>query len=375
MKNLPLILGGLAVGGYLLFKSRVKTSGEPAVTTPVQPEPTPPIDPDIDYDELVAEVNNVKTLAESNSNELGGVRSIAEDNTNELGGIKSLAQSNTTAINTKANASSLSNYTPIGEFDTYKNTTNTALSNKANQSSLSNLQSDVNTKASTNYVNTQLGGKLDASAADDFASAAELQTYKSATDTALSGKANQSALNSFQTQTSGFLTDYGNQLSVIDSELSSKASYTDVDDEVNQLSQNIANQGYATANYVANQVNPLSGMINNNTSNIDAISQDVDGFEVGLNSVLDSVNANNTLILQNQAEISNRVPQDTFDDAIGGITNYLDNQNAVLLDSASATNRPFSGSTRTYRNNTFTFDGSVDHKRGVGQIGFIPNAW
>jgi hypothetical protein len=362
MKNipLPLILGAVAVGGYILLTRDNKEKANDPTPIPT-PTPTPPIDPDIDYESLVQEVNNVKSLAETN--------------TTELSGVKSLAQSNNDSLGSKADATALASYTPVTDFNTYKTNTNSTLGGKANQSSLNNLQSDVSSKASTTYVNNQLGGKLDSSAADDFASATELQTYKSSTDSALSGKANQAALNSFQTQTSGFFTDYGNQLSYIDSELSSKASYNDVDDEVNQLSQNIANQGYATANYVANQVNPLSGLITNNISNIDAISQDVDGFEVGLNSVLDLANANSNLILENQAEISNRVPQDTFDDAIGGITNYLDNQNAVLLDSSSATPRPFSGSTRTYRNNTFTFDGSVDHKRGVGQIGFTPNAW
>ena len=40
MKNLPLLLGGLAVGGYLLFKNRTQSGTPPQSTQPIQPDPT-----------------------------------------------------------------------------------------------------------------------------------------------------------------------------------------------------------------------------------------------------------------------------------------------------------------------------------------------
>ena len=119
MKNLPLILGGLAVGGYLIYKSRQEKSEPTGETTesvlPQLDETIPePIPTDTQYPELVSEVNNLKSLTAEQSAILNSVG-------NDLNEYKSLNDLQISQLfgDVDNNASSVSNVN--NDLTNYKN--------------------------------------------------------------------------------------------------------------------------------------------------------------------------------------------------------------------------------------------------------------
>tara|TARA_R100000231_G_scaffold12984_2_gene14502 strand:+ start:1590 stop:2762 length:1173 start_codon:yes stop_codon:yes gene_type:complete len=268
MKNLPLLLGGLALGGYLIYKSRQNKS-EPteAIIEPVLPpiDVTEPVDmpSDINYADLVEEVNELSTKQSELS----------------------------TAISTKAEASALSNYTPIGDFNIFKTETNNTLGSKADATSLQTYTPLNQFNTFKTETNNTLGTKADATS---------LQTYTPILD-----------FNTFKTNTNSDLAKFGTDLETYQTELDEKASGSTL-----QTFQDAYNTFYQQQLDInSNNATTLAGKADQ--SAVNNVSNDLDAFKLQTQTDLNTKLNSNDLISDVQELFDNEEVDVSFENLEG----------------------------------------------------------
>jgi len=297
MKNLPLLLGGLALGGYLIYKSRQNKS-EPteAIIEPVLPpiDVTEPVDmpSDINYADLVEEVNELSTKQSELS----------------------------TAISTKAEASALSNYTPIGDFNIFKTETNNTLGSKADATSLQTYTPLNQFNTFKNDTNTTLGNKADATSLQTYTPLNQFNTFKTETNNTLGTKADATSLqtytpildfNTFKTNTNSDLAKFGTDLETYQTELDEKASGSTL-----QTFQDAYNTFYQQQLDInSNNATTLAGKADQ--SAVNNVSNDLDAFKLQTQTDLNTKLNSNDLISDVQELFDNEEVDVSFENLEG----------------------------------------------------------
>ena len=325
MKNLPLIIGGLAIGGYLLYKSRQDNTD--SGLTPPPPDNTNDGNteaPNQYIQETRPLLEQVQDNLAATNSELDMVKGDVSANSQDVGmfgaDLESYQSATETALSGKASADTLNtfeqNYNAFYDDQQAVNTsTASTLSNKANQAAVDTISADLDGLALD--TQTALDSKFDTTSAANL--------YLEQADLSNSIIDNTNAISNQE------LVSQANQENIAINQSDIGINSTNVG--------NLQNAGFITSSYVDDALIPITTDLGNKAS-----SDDLSQLSTDIGDLQDDV----TTLGDNQNLI------------VGQISNISADIEPLELEEVG--DRPFSGGRgrmmrRGMSNNNFPFSG------------------